>query len=174
MDAQKRNLAARAGRWSANHRKTAIFGWLAFVVIAIVLGGAVGTQNQTDADLDIGESGRADAALRAHYPDGESETVLVQSKKLTVNDGEFHAAIADVEKRVGQQPGVRDVESPLRRRRRGLEGRALGARRVRDRRRRRSGRGRASTPPWPPPPPHSAPTPTCASSSSVAPAPRRR
>ena len=26
------NLAARAGRWSAQHRKTAVFGWLAFVV----------------------------------------------------------------------------------------------------------------------------------------------
>jgi hypothetical protein len=26
------NLAARIGRWSASHRKTAIFGWLAFVI----------------------------------------------------------------------------------------------------------------------------------------------
>ncbi len=26
------NLAARMGRWSASHRKTAIFGWLAFVI----------------------------------------------------------------------------------------------------------------------------------------------
>ena len=25
------NIAARMGRWSASHRKTAIFGWLAFV-----------------------------------------------------------------------------------------------------------------------------------------------
>ena len=31
----KRNIAARAGRWSAQHRKKAIFGWLAFVVIAV-------------------------------------------------------------------------------------------------------------------------------------------
>src|SRR5687767_342322 len=29
-----RNLAARAGRWSARHRKTAILGWIAFVVLA--------------------------------------------------------------------------------------------------------------------------------------------
>src|SRR5436853_81948 len=27
-----RNVAARMGNWSATHRKTAIFGWLAFVV----------------------------------------------------------------------------------------------------------------------------------------------
>ena len=26
------NLAARIGRWSASHRKTAIFGWLACVL----------------------------------------------------------------------------------------------------------------------------------------------
>src|SRR5205807_8275893 len=37
-----RNLAARMGRWSANHRKTAIFGWLAFVIAAFVIGTAVG------------------------------------------------------------------------------------------------------------------------------------
>ena len=32
---QKQNLAARAGRWTAQHRKTAIFGWLAFVIVAL-------------------------------------------------------------------------------------------------------------------------------------------
>ena len=31
------NLATRMGRWSARHRKTAIFGWLAFVIAAVVL-----------------------------------------------------------------------------------------------------------------------------------------
>ncbi|MBA2304506.1 MAG: MMPL family transporter [Acidobacteria bacterium] len=31
---QPRNLAARAGRWSATHRKTAILGWILFVVLA--------------------------------------------------------------------------------------------------------------------------------------------
>ena len=33
------NIAARAGRWSAGHRKTAIFGWLAFVIASVVIGG---------------------------------------------------------------------------------------------------------------------------------------
>ena len=37
----QRNLAARAGRWSAQHRKQAILGWLAFVIIATVAGGAI-------------------------------------------------------------------------------------------------------------------------------------
>ena len=30
------NIAARMGRWSAGHRKTAVFGWLGFVVLALV------------------------------------------------------------------------------------------------------------------------------------------
>ena len=40
-----RNLAARMGRWSAAHWKTATFGWLVFVVVAFALGGMVGTKN---------------------------------------------------------------------------------------------------------------------------------
>jgi RND superfamily putative drug exporter len=42
------NLAARAGRWSASHWKTATFGWLALVVAAVVIGGAVGTKQLGD------------------------------------------------------------------------------------------------------------------------------
>ena len=36
------NLAARMGRWSANHWKTATFGWLAFVLVVFALGGMAG------------------------------------------------------------------------------------------------------------------------------------
>ena len=42
---QKRNLAARMGRWSAAHWKTATFGWLALVVVAFAVGGQVGIKN---------------------------------------------------------------------------------------------------------------------------------
>ena len=40
-----RNLAARMGRWSADHWKTATFGWLALVVVAFGIGSMVGTKN---------------------------------------------------------------------------------------------------------------------------------
>ena len=59
----KRNLAARAGYWSATHRKIAIGGWLAFVVIAFVLGGAIGTNTLADEDTGNGESRVADTAI---------------------------------------------------------------------------------------------------------------
>ena len=37
---QSTNIAARMGRWSARHRKTAIFGWLAFVAASFAIGSA--------------------------------------------------------------------------------------------------------------------------------------
>ena len=80
MDTSPGNLAARAGRWSAQHRKKAIFGWLAFVIAAVVIGGAVGTKTLSDSDNGTGESGRADDAISAHFPDKGSESVLVQSR----------------------------------------------------------------------------------------------
>ena len=46
-----RNLAARMGRWSANHWKTAVFGWLAFVIASVFIGNAVGTKYLEDNDL---------------------------------------------------------------------------------------------------------------------------
>ena len=68
MDSSPRNLAARAGRWSAQHRKKAVFGWLAFVIIAVFIGGSVGTKTLENDDLGVGESGRADDAISAHFP----------------------------------------------------------------------------------------------------------
>ena len=58
------NIAARAGRWSATHRKTAIWGWLAFVVLALAIGGAVGTKALDTTDSGVGESGRAAQTIR--------------------------------------------------------------------------------------------------------------
>ena len=61
-------IAARAGVWSAKHRKTAIWGWLAFVVIAFMIGGAVGTKTLEHTQTGVGESGRADQAISDAAP----------------------------------------------------------------------------------------------------------
>src|SRR5688500_13627849 len=72
------NLAARAGRWSAQHRRKAILGWLAFVIAAIAIGGAIGTNTLKVHELGTGESGRADLVLHdAGLTDAVSESVLV-------------------------------------------------------------------------------------------------
>ena len=56
---EKRNLAARAGRWSTQHRKKAIIGWLVFVVLAVFAGGSFGTNTLKDDQSGVGESGRS-------------------------------------------------------------------------------------------------------------------
>lgn len=44
-------FTARVARWSVRHRKTAIFGWRAFVLAAIVVGGAIGTQTAAIGEI---------------------------------------------------------------------------------------------------------------------------
>ncbi len=108
-----RNSAARAGRWSARHRKKAIFGWLAFVIVAVFVGGSVGTRTLDDADFGIGESGRADKAISDHFPDKGSESVLVQSRDgARTNDPQFRAVVGQVVGRLEHTKYVQNVSSP--------------------------------------------------------------
>jgi len=106
------NVAARMGRWSAGHRKTAIFGWLAFVVAAVVLGGALGTKQLTDDDTLPGESGRAARMLDDGFAQPASETVLVQSGTLTSDSPAFRAAVLDIVRRVSAVGVVTNVRNP--------------------------------------------------------------
>ena len=108
------NLAARAGRWSAQHRKTAILGWLAFVAIAFVIGGAVGTQTLAQEDMGNGSSRVADQARADTFPKEAGESILVQAKgEQRATDPAFRAAVEDVAARLATAENVRDVESPL-------------------------------------------------------------
>src|SRR4051794_11231385 len=112
----KKNLAARAGHWSARHRSTAIFGWLAFVVIAFVLGGAIGTKTLSDEDSGNGESQVADKAIsRADFPDKADEQVLVTARndQLSVDDPQFKAGVADVVARLKGARHTSDLRSPF-------------------------------------------------------------
>jgi RND superfamily putative drug exporter len=107
------NFAARMGRWSARHRKIAIFGWLAFVIAAFVIGGQIGTKTLEPNDTIPGESGRVTRLLDNQFPQPAGESVLVQSTSLTTDDPAFRAAIEDVVATVSGVSVVRDVRSPL-------------------------------------------------------------
>ncbi len=109
------NLASRAGRWSAAHWKTATLGWLAFVVLAVVLGGAVGTKSLGDSEGIPGESGRMEKILEENFKRPAGETVLIQSDRLTTQSPAFEAAVDDVARRVTAIPAVTNVRSPLQR-----------------------------------------------------------
>jgi uncharacterized membrane protein YdfJ with MMPL/SSD domain len=108
------NLAARAGRWSAQHRKKAILGWLAFVVLAFVLGGAIGQKQLADEDMGNGSSKTADQAVaKADFPDQASEQVLVQGRDgQKTTDPAFKAAVGGVVAKLDASRNVKEVESP--------------------------------------------------------------
>ena len=110
---KSRNLAASAAHWSAEHRKTAIIGWLVFVIAAAMLGNAVGKNTITGADQFSGEAGRAEQTLYDSGLRPNTEHVLIQSRELTVADPEFEAAIRQTTTELSNTEHVRNVLSPL-------------------------------------------------------------
>src|SRR4051812_13824119 len=107
-----RSLAARAGRWSAQHRKTAIWGWLAFTFVAFAIGAGAGTKTLDSAKSGVGESGRADRTVDDAFPKYAEEMVLVRSGKVRANDPSFQAVVADAEGRLKAVPYTQRFESP--------------------------------------------------------------
>jgi uncharacterized membrane protein YdfJ with MMPL/SSD domain len=107
------NLAARMGRWSAGHWKTATFGWLALIVVAFAVGGQVGTNSVDPNTAGPGESGRMDRILDAGFKLPANESVLIQSGSVRAGAPAFDSAIEDVVARVSKVAAVQNVRSPL-------------------------------------------------------------
>jgi uncharacterized membrane protein YdfJ with MMPL/SSD domain len=109
------NLAARMGRWSASHWKTAVFGWLGFVVLALAIGNFVGTKTIDMQDANVGQSHKADQILKQGFPqaDPQTEFVLVQSPTRTVGDQSFRATVNEVVGAVKGNPAIENLKSPL-------------------------------------------------------------
>jgi len=109
------NPAARIGRWSAAHRKTAALGWIAFVILAFLAGSSAGTTELENADMASGEAATAEHILAdAGFATPAGETVLVQSRTLDVTDAPFRATTTDVLDRLRAYPRVvTNIRSPL-------------------------------------------------------------
>src|SRR4051812_23912996 len=107
------HYAARIAAWSGRHRKKAIWGWLAFVLVVFALGNASGTTAISDVDQFSGESHRAEKALDRAGMRPVEEVVFVQSDKLTVKDPEFRTAVGEVTGRLSKLQYVKNVKSPL-------------------------------------------------------------
>jgi putative drug exporter of the RND superfamily len=74
------NLTERVAGWSAGHRKTAVFGWLALVAVVFLAGQALGAKNLPQ--YDAGQSGQAERVLNQVGPpqyNKYAETVLIQA-----------------------------------------------------------------------------------------------
>ena len=108
-----KTFAGRMGRWSARHRKTAILGWIAFVIIAFAVGNAVGTQQPDHQDY-IGDSGQAAKLFDDHFPKKADEQVIIQAPKGGhATDASVRKAVDQTVAAVSGKPGVTDVQSPF-------------------------------------------------------------
>ncbi|MFD9224604.1 MMPL family transporter [Streptomyces sp. NPDC060064] len=106
----RRNLAARIGVWSAHHRKTAIIGWLLFVVLATVVGGASGMVEMSESEQGTGDSARAQKILDdAGLDQPAGELVLVSSKTA----GGWKDAARELAVAIDKTGEAQKVESPL-------------------------------------------------------------
>jgi RND superfamily putative drug exporter len=109
-----RNLAATAGAWSSRHRGLAVASWLLFVVVAMLIGSALGTTKPTDGEGAAGNSGRAERLITASgFPDQSAESILVQSSKLTTRSPQFRSAVNATISAIGATHLVQNVRSPL-------------------------------------------------------------
>ena len=108
------NLAARAGRWSADNWKKAFFGWLLVAVLALIVGTAVGPKQISDSDTASGESATAQRVLeQAGFKAPATESVLIQSERATVSSPGFRSAVSDVADRLSGRREVTNVQNPL-------------------------------------------------------------
>src|SRR6266516_3833389 len=106
-------FAARAGRWSSQHRKKAIWGWLAFVAVAFIVGNVIGMKKPANQNDYIGQSGKAERLFDNHFPKQDGENVFVQAPKGgKATDASVRKAVGDVIAGVNHQKGVTDVKSP--------------------------------------------------------------
>jgi uncharacterized membrane protein YdfJ with MMPL/SSD domain len=112
--APRRNLAARAGGWSARHRRKAILGWVAFVLAAYAVGALTGQRQLTDVEMGNGQSKQATAVYQKAFPFHTGEQVLIQGEgSARIGAPMMTAAVRDL---VGRLDGVRTVDnirSPL-------------------------------------------------------------
>jgi uncharacterized membrane protein YdfJ with MMPL/SSD domain len=108
------NLAARMGRWSATHWKTALFGWVLFVAAAFSLTFFVQTRDLTSAEDSSGNSKLGEEIIAgAGFPEQAGESVIIQHPGLRADDPPFVAVVRDAAARLGRTPNVQDLQAPL-------------------------------------------------------------
>lgn len=111
--ANNRNVAAKAGRWSATHPKTAIAGWFVFVAIALIAGGKLGTKNIPDYKNFSGESARAELAIHGHFKaDPAVENIVIEQPGAKYGEPVFDENVKQVIARTAKLKNVEAVQSP--------------------------------------------------------------
>ena len=110
---QTHNLAAQMARWSARHRKVAIFGWLGLMATLFALSLAVPMKMIVYETSGPGESGRADEILYDDFELPAEESVLVQSETLRARSPQFRDVVEEVVESTSALDEVATVSSPF-------------------------------------------------------------
>jgi uncharacterized membrane protein YdfJ with MMPL/SSD domain len=101
------SIASRLGGWSVRHRKTAIIGWLLFVIAASMIGAMAGQVTMKPYENGAGDSARAQHILAdAGIKEPAGEMVIVHSR---APDG-WRAAAEDVATAVRATGRVQSVQ----------------------------------------------------------------
>jgi uncharacterized membrane protein YdfJ with MMPL/SSD domain len=108
------NLAARAGRWSASHWKTAVIGWIVFVIAAFSLTMLVQTRDLTNTESSTGNSRVGEEIIaNGDFQERAGESVIIQHPGLRADDPPFVAVVRDVATRLDGTANVEDLQAPL-------------------------------------------------------------
>ncbi|MGY5131461.1 MMPL family transporter [Streptomyces nigrescens] len=112
---EKRPVTVRLAVWSARHPWRALAGWLAFVVLCLGVGLAMGTHKATGEDYRVGEAGRAETLAAEGRLDREPvEQVLISARSGPLTQAAAEPAVRDVTARMRKLAEVARVAPPVR------------------------------------------------------------
>jgi putative drug exporter of the RND superfamily len=103
--------------WSARYRKTAVFGWLALVAVAYLIGQLLGSPSLQQNDL--GQAGQAEQTLQhLRVTTPTTEAVLIQARtpgQTFATDPAMRQAVRQVTAALSRRPdAAAGINSPLR------------------------------------------------------------
>jgi RND superfamily putative drug exporter len=106
---------ARIARWTTQHRRTVILGWIAVLVVTMGISSAVGTGFTTNFSLGNTESQRATDLLKRDFPAqaGDEDTIVLHARQGKVTDQAVRDRVEPVLAKVAKLPHVTGVRSPF-------------------------------------------------------------
>jgi len=108
------NFTSRVAGWSAAHRTGVVRGWLAFVLVAFVVGSAAGLAALTTAETENGQTRLADQTMAQQFPrERAGEQILIQNPSGRLPGSGFRAALTDLVTRLSRIRSVAAIKSPL-------------------------------------------------------------
>ena len=112
--APSQGLVARLARWVVTHRRWAVLGWVATLVVVMALSGAAKPKYSQSFSLPNTESQRAIDLLKRQFPAqaGDSDQIVLRARSGTIADPAIRARVAPMLAQVAKLPHVASVASP--------------------------------------------------------------